>query len=168
MLSTHSILRLIFNRIRKLLGGHLGCVLSGGAPLNAETQRFINICFCCPVVQGYGLTETCGGATLADEHDLSTGAVGPPLRCCEIKLREWAEAGYSPHNEKPQGEVLIHGDNVALGYFKNEEKTAEDFIKIGGKRYFATGDIGEFRSDGSLKIIGKLLNSNQINNINSL
>jgi len=41
-------------------------VLSGGAPLNAETQRFMNICFCCPVVQGYGLTETCGGASLAD------------------------------------------------------------------------------------------------------
>lgn len=130
-------------------------VLSGGAPLNAETQRFINICFCCPVVQGYGLTETCGGATLADRYDLSTGAVGPPLRCCEIKLREWAEAGYSPQNEKPQGEVLIHGSNVGLGYFKNEEKTKEDFIIIDGKRYFATGDIGEFKPDGSLKIIGK-------------
>lgn len=123
--------------------------------MNAETQRFINICFCCPVVQGYGLTETCGGATLADESDLSTGAVGPPLRCCEIKLREWKEAGYSPYNVgAAQGEVLIGGDNVALGYFKNEEKTKEDFIMIGGKRYFATGDIGEFRSDGSLKIFG--------------
>lgn len=100
---------MIFNRIRKLLGGHLTCVLSGGAPLNAETQRFINICFGCPVVQGYGLTETCGGATLADKFDLTTGAVGPPLRCCEIRLREWKEAGYSPKNERPQGEVLIHG-----------------------------------------------------------
>lgn len=58
--------RLAFDRIRKLLGGKLRYVLSGGAPLNAETQRFMNICFCCPVVQGYGLTETCGGATLAD------------------------------------------------------------------------------------------------------
>jgi long-chain acyl-CoA synthetase len=85
----------VFNKIGKLLGGNLRFVLSGGAPLNAETQRFINICFCCPVVQGYGLTETCGGATLADKHDLTTGAVGPPLRCCEIKLREWKDAGYS-------------------------------------------------------------------------
>jgi long-chain acyl-CoA synthetase len=159
---------LIFNRIRKLLGGHLQCVLSGGAPLNAETQRFINICFCCPVVQGYGLTETCGGATLADENDLSTGAVGPPLRCCEIKLREWKDAGYSPHNSSPQGEVLIGGDNVAIGYFKNDEKTAEDFIKINDKRYFATGDIGEFRTDGSLKIIGKYLEFFKIYSLNCL
>lgn len=58
--------RLAFDRIRKILGGNLRFVLSGGAPLNAETQRFMNICFCCPVVQGYGLTETCGGASLAD------------------------------------------------------------------------------------------------------
>lgn len=128
-------------------------MLSGGAPLNTETQRFINICFCCPVVQGYGLTETCGGATLGEVFDLSTGSVGPPLRCCEIRLREWEE--YSPYNRAAQGEILIGGDNVALGYFKNEEKTREDFIEIDGRRYFATGDIGEFRPDGSLKIIGK-------------
>ncbi|TMS36393.1 hypothetical protein L596_003568 [Steinernema carpocapsae] len=140
---------------KAMLGGELRIVLSGGAPLNAETQRFMNICFCCPVVQGYGLTETCGGGTLADTHDLSTGSVGPPLRCCEILLREWAEAGYSPTNETCQGEILINGGNVAIGYFNNPEKTAEDFININGRRYFATGDIGEFRSDGSLKIIDR-------------
>ncbi|KAI6193899.1 AMP-binding domain-containing protein [Aphelenchoides besseyi] len=147
--------KLAFSRISKLLGGSLRYILSGGAPLNPETQRFMNICFGCPVVQGYGLTETCGGGTLADEFDLSTGSVGPPLRCCEIRLREWKEANYSPKNETPQGEVLISGDNVSLGYFKNEKKTKEDFIELDGKRYFATGDIGEFRSDGSLRIIDR-------------
>ncbi|KAK6765019.1 hypothetical protein RB195_025090 [Necator americanus] len=147
--------RLVFNRIGKLLGGHIRCVLSGGAPLSPETQRFMNICFCCPVVQGYGLTETCGGATLADVHDLSTGTVGPPLTCCEILLEEWEEAGYSPDNGAPQGEILIGGKNVALGYFKNEEKTKEDFVYRNNKRYFATGDVGEFRADGSLRIIDR-------------
>ncbi|EYC42543.1 hypothetical protein Y032_0527g2962 [Ancylostoma ceylanicum] len=147
--------KLVFNRIGKLLGGNIRCVLSGGAPLSPETQRFMNICFCCPVVQGYGLTETCGGGTLADAHDLSTGTVGPPLTCCEILLEEWKEAGYSPNNEKPQGEILIGGKNVALGYFKNDEKTKEDFVYRNNKRYFATGDIGEFREDGSLKIIDR-------------
>jgi long-chain acyl-CoA synthetase len=49
---------------------------------------------------------------------------------------------------------LIHGDNVAQGYYKNPEKTKEDFIELDGKRWFATGDIGEFRADGSLCIIG--------------
>lgn len=89
------------------------------------------------------------------DANISTGTVGPPLRCCDIRLLEWKEAGYSPHNERPQGEILIHGDNVALGYFKDEKKTAEEFVTIDGKRYFVTGDIGEFRSDGCLKIIGK-------------
>jgi len=123
--------------------------------LNAETQRFMSICFCCPVVQGYGLTETCGGATLADNTDLSTGTVGPPLRCCEILLRPWEDPGYFPTNEHPQGEILIHGDNVALGYYKDDEKTKEAFIFVDKKRWFATGDIGEFRKDGSLYIIDR-------------
>ncbi|GMT36970.1 hypothetical protein PFISCL1PPCAC_28267, partial [Pristionchus fissidentatus] len=147
--------KLVFNKIGKLLGGRIRCILSGGAPLSPETQRFMNICFCCPVVQGYGLTETCGGGTIAESDDLSTGSVGPPLRCAEILLREWPEAGYSPQNEVPQGEVLIGGGQVALGYYKNEEKTKEDFVYVNGKRYFATGDIGEFRADGSLKIIDR-------------
>ncbi|KAJ1364156.1 Siroheme synthase [Parelaphostrongylus tenuis] len=147
--------KLVFNRIGKLLGGKIRWVLSGGAPLSSETQRFMNICFCCPVIQGYGLTETCGGGTLADVHDLSTGTVGPPLSCCEILLEDWQEAGYSPLNENPQGEILIGGRNVALGYFKNPEKTKEDFVYRNNKRYFATGDIGEFRKDGSLKIIDR-------------
>ncbi|CAI5454464.1 unnamed protein product [Caenorhabditis angaria] len=147
--------KLVFNKIGKLLGGHVRQILSGGAPLSPETQRFMNICFCCPVVQGYGLTETCGGGTLADVHDLSTGTVGPPLPCTKILLREWSEAGYSPKNNPPQGEILINGPNVAQGYYKNEEKTREEFLIIDGKRFFATGDIGEFREDGSLKIIDR-------------
>lgn len=146
---------LVFSETRKALGGNVRIMLSGGAALNEETQRFMNICFCCPVVQGYGLTETCGGATLADVTDLSTGSVGPPLRCCEIMLREWKDGGYSPHNKIPQGEILIHGGHVSIGYFKNIEQTQESFIEIEGKRWFATGDVGEFRSDGSLRIIDR-------------
>ena len=41
-------------------------MLSGGAPLNSDTQRFMNICFCCPIIQGYGLTETCGAGTVSE------------------------------------------------------------------------------------------------------
>ncbi|EYC35567.1 hypothetical protein Y032_1026g3424 [Ancylostoma ceylanicum] len=147
--------RIIFKKIRRLLGGKLKGVLSGGAPLNAETQRFMNICMCCPVVQGYGLTETCGAACVADINDLSTGTVGPPLRCCEIVLREWPEGGYSPFNDPPQGEILITGENVSPGYFKQPDKTAEEFIEYQGKRYFCTGDIGQKRKDGSIIIVDR-------------
>jgi long-chain acyl-CoA synthetase len=147
--------RIIFKKIRRLLGGNLKGVLSGGAPLNAETQRFMNICMCCPVIQGYGLTETCGAACVAEITDLSTGAVGPPVRCAEIALRPWSESGYSPFNDPPQGEILVSGPNISAGYWKQPEKTAEDFIEYKGKRFFCTGDIGEMRADGSIRIIDR-------------
>jgi long-chain acyl-CoA synthetase len=69
----------------------------------------------------------------------------------------FSPAGYSPSNKpRPQGEILIHGANVSPGYYKNPAKTSEDFFVLpeDGKRWFATGDIGEFREDGSLRIIG--------------
>ncbi|VDM65497.1 unnamed protein product, partial [Strongylus vulgaris] len=106
-------------------------------------------------LKGYGLTETCGAACVADINDLSTGTVGPPVRCCEIVLREWTEGGYSPFNDPPQGEILITGDNVSPGYFKQPDKTAEEFITFKGKRYFCTGDIGEKRKDGSIIIVDR-------------
>lgn len=58
--------RLVFPYIHAILGGRIRLMLSGAAPLNPETQRFMNICFCCPVNQGYGLTETCAGGTICD------------------------------------------------------------------------------------------------------
>lgn len=66
-------------------------MLSGGAPLSEETQRFMNICFCCPVLQGYGLTETCGAGTISEVTDMSSGRVGAPLICSEVRLRDWPE-----------------------------------------------------------------------------
>lgn len=57
---------LVFKRVRGLLGGNTRLLLSGGAPLSAATQRFMNICLCCPVGQGYGLTETCGAGTITE------------------------------------------------------------------------------------------------------
>lgn len=56
----------------------------------------------------------------------------------------------------PRGEILIGGGNVAQGYYKMQSKTNEDFISLNGQRYFCTGDIGEFHSDGCLAIIGKI------------
>lgn len=148
--------RLVFSHIKAILGGETRMILSGGAPLNAETQRFMNICFCCPVGQGYGLTETCGAGTICPPDDLSTGRVGPPLICNFIKLRDWSEAGYTTENTPyPQGEILISGHNVVSGYLKNPKKTAEDFIELEGRRWFATGDIGEIHADGSIKIIDR-------------
>ncbi|XP_075717535.1 fatty acid CoA ligase Acsl3 [Rhinoderma darwinii] len=149
--------RIVFWKVRKLLGGKMRVLLSGGAPLSAATQRFMNICFCCPVGQGYGLTETCGAGTITEMWDFSTGRVGAPLVCCEMKLKNWQEGGYFITDKPfPRGEILIGGPNVTMGYYKNERKTKEDFlVDKNGQRWFCTGDIGEFHSDGCLKIIDR-------------
>lgn len=149
--------RLVFKRVRALLGGHTRLLLSGGAPLSAATQRFMNICLCCPVGQGYGLTETCGAGTISEAWDYSTGRVGAPLVCSEIQLKDWEEGGYHGTDKpNPRGEILIGGPNVTMGYYKNAGKNQDDFyVDEKGQRWFCTGDIGEFHPDGCLKIIDR-------------
>ncbi|XP_023284123.1 long-chain-fatty-acid--CoA ligase 3 [Seriola lalandi dorsalis] len=149
--------KLVFRKVRSLLGGRTRVLLSGGAPLSAATQRFMNVCFCCPVGQGYGLTETCGAGTISELWDYSTGRVGGPLVCSEIKLKDWVEGGYrSTDKPHPRGEILVGGPNVTMGYYKIEAKNQEDFfVDENGQRWFCTGDIGEFHEDGCLKIIDR-------------
>uniref|UniRef100_A0A7N8WSW4 long-chain-fatty-acid--CoA ligase n=1 Tax=Mastacembelus armatus TaxID=205130 RepID=A0A7N8WSW4_9TELE len=149
--------KLVFRKIRALLGGRTRVLLSGGAPLSATTQRFMNVCFCCAVGQGYGLTETCGAGTISESWDYSTGRVGGPLVCCEIKLKDWVEGGYgSTDKPHPRGEILIGGPNVTMGYYKSDPKNQEDFfVDENRQRWFCTGDIGEFHKDGCLKIIDR-------------
>ena len=147
--------RIIFKSVRAILGGNVRALLCGGAPLNEDTQRFANVCFCVPVIQGYGLTETCGGATVADFDDTSIGRCGSVLCCSEIRLKDWTEGGYTINDKpNPRGEVIVVGDNVSVGYYKQPEDKQADFIKVDGKRAFCTGDIGEMQEDGVLKIIG--------------
>lgn len=70
----------------------------------------------------------------------------------------WDEGNYRITNKPhPQGEIFIGGNGVSRGYYKLDDKTAEDFFDEDGRRWFKTGDIGEFHEDGVLKIIGKLL-----------
>lgn len=149
--------RFVFRRVRALLGGHTRLLLSGGAPLSAATQRFMNICLCCPVGQGYGLTETCGAGTISEVWDYSTGRVGAPLVCSDIQLKDWEEGRYhSTDKPNPRGEILIGGPNVAMGYYKNASQNQDDFyVDEKGQRWFCTGDIGEFHPDGCLKIIDR-------------
>ncbi|XP_010153157.1 PREDICTED: long-chain-fatty-acid--CoA ligase 3, partial [Eurypyga helias] len=148
---------LIFRKVRMLLGGKIRILLCGGAPLSAATQRFMNICFCCPVGQGYGLTESAGAGTITEVWDYTTGRVGAPLVCSEIKLMNWEEGGYyNTDKPYPRGEILIGGQNVTVGYYKNEVQTQKDFcIDENGQRWLHTGDIGEFHQDGCLKIIDR-------------
>merc|ERR1712210_325290 len=68
----------------------------------------------------------------------------------------WEEGNYRvTDTPRPRGEILIGGASVARGYFKNEEKTREDFYNEGGKRWFRTGDIGEMFEDGTVRIVDR-------------
>ncbi|XP_069684271.1 fatty acid CoA ligase Acsl3-like isoform X3 [Periplaneta americana] len=148
--------KLIFGQTRELMGGKLRMILSGGAPLSPDTHELIKICLCAQVMQGYGLTETCSCATVADSYDRSTGRVGAPTTVCDIKLVDWEEGNYRVTDKPfPRGEIIIGGDNVSPGYYKMPEKTKEDFFEENGRRWFKTGDIGEFHADGVIKIIDR-------------
>ncbi|KAJ0976889.1 hypothetical protein J5N97_012363 [Dioscorea zingiberensis] len=148
---------LVFRKVQAILGGKIRFLLSGAAPLSADTQRFINVCLGAPIGQGYGLTETCAGGSFTEYGDVSVGRAGAPLPCSFIKLIDWPEGGYlNTDTPMPRGEIVIGGPNVTAGYFKNEAKTREVYkTDEKGMRWFYTGDIGRFHTDGCLEIIDR-------------
>ncbi|CAD5190599.1 unnamed protein product [Musa acuminata subsp. malaccensis] len=148
---------LVFRNIRAVLGGHVRFLLSGGAPLSGDTQRFISICLGAPIAQVYGLTETCAGGSFSEHDDISVGRVGAPLPCSYVKLIDWPEGGYLVTDlPMPRGEIVIGGPNITLGYYKMEGKTKEVYkVDERGMHWFYTGDIGRFHPDGCLEIIDR-------------
>ncbi len=127
---------LIFSKWQEALGGNLKAIASGSAALQPRLARVFNAAGC-PVMEGYGLTETSPVVTVNDMRDggFRIGSVGKALPDTEVKIAE-------------DGEILIKGPQVMQGYYKDSEQTAE-VLKNG---YFHTGDIGEIDSDGFLKI----------------
>lgn len=149
--------RLMFGSIRGLVGGRVRAILSGGAPLAPDIHDYLRTVFGCPILQGYGLTETCACATAMYLDENSTGRVGPPVQKTRLKLVNWEEGNYRVTDKPyPRGEIIIGGGHIASGYYKLPEKTAEEFIDDeAGWRWFKTGDIGQMHEDGTLKIIDR-------------
>lgn len=149
---------LIFQPLRaKALGPHArlrGC-MSGGGPISRDTQEFISVCIA-PCLQGYGLTETAAAGAFSWLTDTLYGRAGAPPLCADLRLVDWEEGGYKHTNSPSRGEVLIGGPAVARGYYMEPEKTKKDFVQDStGKRWFATGDIGEIHAEGALRIIDR-------------
>ena len=128
--------KLIFSKWQEALGGNLKAIASGSAALQPRLARVFNAAGC-PVMEGYGLTETSPVVTVNDMRDggFRIGSVGKALPDTEVKIAE-------------DEEILIKGPQVMQGYYKDPEQTAE-VLKNG---YFHTGDIGEIDNDGFLKI----------------
>ncbi|MEV4128111.1 long-chain fatty acid--CoA ligase [Nocardia sp. NPDC049707] len=129
--------RVVYRRLRAALGGRATHALSGGAPLGARLGHFYRgVGF--TVLEGYGLTETCGAATFNPDDRPKIGTVGQPLPGSSIRIDE-------------DGEILLRGPNVFTGYWNNPGATAAAFRD----GWFATGDLGALDDDGFLTIIGR-------------
>merc|ERR1719317_819683 len=149
--------RLLFREIRSLVGGRVRAIMSGGAPLSEDTHDYLRTVLGAILLQGYGLTETSACGAIMSFEENSTGRVGPPVQGVHIRLVNWEEGNYKV-TDKPwsRGEIYIGGGNVAQGYLKNPEKTEEEFFTDDeGRRWFKTGDVGQFEGDGTLRIIDR-------------
>jgi len=159
---------LIFKPVAKLLGGKVAVIGTGSAPLGLEIRKFCMTAFRCPVIQGYGLTETCG-ATCIGVPESFEHSVGPPQGSACIRLRDWVEGNYlladvkNPDIGMPRGEILIGGPTVCQGYLVDKadpdpdvvEKNETEFTTIDGVRFFCTGDIGQITKSGTIQIVDR-------------
>ena len=125
---------LVRKKVKKQFGGNLKAFVSGGGALDKEIGEFLNA-IGLPTLQGYGLTETSPVVSCNPIHKIRVETVGPPFRGNQVKIAE-------------DGEILVKGENVMLGYWNKKEDT-EKVLKDG---WLYTGDIGEIDSDGYLKI----------------
>ncbi|MFQ6229629.1 AMP-dependent synthetase/ligase [Nocardia sp. NPDC002869] len=129
--------RLVYRRLRAALGGRATHALSGGAPLGERLGHFYRgVGF--TVLEGYGLTETCGAATFNPDDRPKIGTVGRPLPGSSVRIDD-------------DGEILLRGPNVFTGYWNNPQATADTFRD----GWFATGDLGTLDQDGYLTVIGR-------------
>eukprot|EP00316_Scyphosphaera_apsteinii_P008039 CAMPEP_0119312396 /NCGR_PEP_ID=MMETSP1333-20130426/26258_1 /TAXON_ID=418940 /ORGANISM="Scyphosphaera apsteinii, Strain RCC1455" /LENGTH=783 /DNA_ID=CAMNT_0007317009 /DNA_START=75 /DNA_END=2426 /DNA_ORIENTATION=- len=159
--------KLVFAKVKAATGGRLKMALSGGGAISPEVQEWVRAAIGCPLFQGYGLTETCGGVTMQWPADLTTGIAGSQIVTIEIALHSESELTDSDgvpykttdthHLGQPcdgRGEVWVRGANVSDGYFGLPELTSQEF-KDG---WFRTGDIGLMTRSGQLKIIDRKKN----------
>ncbi|XP_059625544.1 long chain acyl-CoA synthetase 1-like isoform X2 [Cornus florida] len=146
---------LAFRKVKARLGGRIRLIVSGGAPLSTEVEEFLRVTTCAFVLQGYGLTETCGLTTLGFPDEMSMiGTVGSVFVYSELRLEEVPDMGYNPLGDPPRGEICIRGKTAFAGYYKNPELTRET-MRDG---WFHTGDIGEMQPNGVVNIIDRKKN----------
>jgi long-chain acyl-CoA synthetase len=159
----------LLKKFKATTGGKLKACLSGGGAISAEVQEWVRTALGCPLVQGYGLTETTGGVTVQMYDDLSIGIAGTPLSSIEVSLHsepEITDSEGKPYlttdtvhsNGKPcsgRGEVWLRGTNITAGYYKMPEQTKSEFDS---DNWFHSGDIGMLTPGGALMIIDRKKN----------
>lgn len=130
--------RLVYAKLRTAMGGNLRWAVSGGAPLGARLGHFfrgIGV----TILEGYGLTETTAASTVNRPTSIHIGTVGQPIPGASVRIAE-------------DGELLIKGDHVFIGYWNNPDATAEAIDESG---WFHSGDIGTIDDAGFVRITGR-------------
>ena len=145
----------VFKKIKEATGGRLKLCMNGGGPVAKDTQKFLSMAIC-PMISGYGLTETTAMGALQNPLEWTAEWIGTVPAAVEIKLVDFADAGYfSTNKPNPQGEIWLRGPTVLTEYYENPEETAAAVTADG---WFKTGDIGEFNKDGHFKLIDRKKN----------
>lgn len=136
--------RLFFRAVHQGFGGNLRLAVSAGSSFDASVaQDYHRLGF--TILQGYGLTETAGAATVTRFEDNKVGSVGKPLNHVEVRIDR--------PNDQGVGEVVIRGDIVMSGYYRNPQANSEAFTD---DKWFRSGDLGYFDDDGNLFIVGRM------------
>ena len=139
--------RKLFAEILAAFGGNLQKIICGGAAMNPDLMKFfdnLGITLC----EGYGITECSPLIAVNPYYARKKGSVGPACDCCEVRI----DAEEVDENGNLTGEIQVRGENVMLGYYKNDEANAEVFTEDG---WFRTGDIGRMDKDGYIYITGR-------------
>ncbi|CAG8729535.1 3916_t:CDS:2, partial [Racocetra fulgida] len=148
--------KLVFSSVRERLGGRVKAILSAAAPISPDVMDFLKICFSANVFEGYGQTENAAALTITLYGDLSSGHVGPPQVCGDVKLVDVPEMNYTSKDKPhPRGEICVKGHSVFKEYYKEPKKTNEVLDKDG---WCHTGDIGMWDELGRLVIVDRVKN----------
>lgn len=155
--------KLVFSKVKALLGGKVKSMITGSAPIDGGVLKFLKVVFCCPIVEGYGMTETCAGSFTTHPNDPEIGHVGGPLQNVKVRLRDIPEMQYyhTDVDPGPRGEICFFGSGNMQGYFKNPEKTEEAFSHPETKAmngWMHSGDVGMVLPNGAIKIIDRAKN----------
>lgn len=143
--------RKVFADVLNEFGGNLKLIICGGAAIRKEVGEFFDD-LGITLIGGYGITECSPLVSVNTFEDNSFGSVGHRLPCVEWKIDDPDSDG--------EGEILIKGDNVMLGYYKEPEKTEDAFAD----GWFRTGDFGRITADDKLIITGRKKNLIVLNN----
>jgi len=143
---------LVFDKLKQYLGGRVRVMVCGSAPIGDKVLDFLRIAFGAEVYEGYGQTETTAATTVTIKGETQSGHVGIPLPCCEVKLVP-LENGLSSPSSQQIGEILVRGNQVFVGYYKDDAKTADAFDDHG---WYKTGDVGRWDKKGRLVIVDRV------------